>query len=170
MVKYWAMEKIDDSRHISKCDYCSEDIPLLTKKLQQHPSSMLWMRHGKCSVSCSAKNNLPDKTFTQEIISGSLFLQTMKDTGDTRPAGDSLNSRSEEERQSSLMRKRRCVKRTVTGGTTATVLGMGAGLIFLYYSHVMLVIAAITISATGIILLFLGLSSESQCLKRIIGK
>jgi len=167
VVKHCAMEKIVDTRHISKCDYCNEDIPLLTKKLQQHPSSMLWMRHGKCSVSCSAKNNLPGKAFKQEIVSGSLLLRPVKDAGDTGSGENFLNSKSGSAGQSSLMRKRHCVKKTKTGGTTATIMGLGAGLIFLYYGHITLVIAAISISAAGIILLFLGLSSELQCLKKI---
>jgi len=37
-----------------KCEYCDSDISLLTKKLQQHPTSQLWLRHGQCCAACKS--------------------------------------------------------------------------------------------------------------------
>ncbi|MDT8402712.1 MAG: hypothetical protein RQ743_13550, partial [Bacteroidales bacterium] len=64
------MEIKQNSPEKYKCEYCNNDISILTKKLQQHHTSNLWMKHGQCSAACVAPKDITglDRDSLQQYI------------------------------------------------------------------------------------------------------
>ncbi len=138
-----------------KCEYCNNDISLLTLKLQQHPTSQLWLRHGQCCAACKSAGELEgvnnkesvavlgrDKSFNDNGIqpedSYNIIINTPASDGDIEDEAK-LN-----------MRKR--AGRTIKAGNIIASISLVACFLFFYNEYFFLSIASLIIAIAGIVL------------------
>lgn len=138
-----------------KCEYCNNDISLLTLKLQQHPTSQLWLRHGQCCAACKSAGEIEgvnnkesvavlghDKSFNdnglQPEVSNNILINAPASKGDIEDEAK-LN-----------MRKR--ARRTIKAGNIIASISLVACFLFFYYEYFFLSIASLIIAIAGIVL------------------
>ena len=67
------MEFIDSSSPKSKCDFCNEEVSLLTKKLQKSPTAHRLEKFGLCSVSCTSHISRPADNDKETLNENSFY-------------------------------------------------------------------------------------------------
>lgn len=148
------METSVDSQKKYTCHICSKDIDVLTKKLQEHPTSGIWVRHGQCCAACVAPEDITglhndvmaNSEYREEVTSGN------KHNGDPHTNILSGLERAVEIEELNSQKIDRCAKRTVTAGRIIVVSGLAAGFLFFYYELFIFAIICLVICITGIII------------------
>jgi len=153
------MEMKNSSSISYKCDFCNEGISMLTKKLQQHPTSQLWLKHGQCCAVCTAatKNITGIK---KEVITRQDHNKSSRES--ISKSGDhntniilALNRASEIEEEAEFKIRRRA-QRSITTGKTIASIGLAAGFIFFYYEYFTVALIGLITFIGGIVLCRLG--------------
>ncbi len=142
-----------------KCDFCSNDISILTKKLQEHPTSSLWMKHGQCCAAC----------ISPKEITGIDKLGLMKDNNSrsserrkSLPGSHNTNiliglSRASRIELTAKEKVRKKIQRSITVGRIIGSTGLAAGFIFFYYEYFTIAIICLVLCISGIVLCRLGI-------------
>ncbi|HCC70908.1 MAG TPA: hypothetical protein DEQ09_07150 [Bacteroidales bacterium] len=134
------------------CEHCNNEISDLTRKLQKHQTSSLWMKHGQCCVACIAPNDIKfiDNNITYEKKRNKP-LKEGKKNGNRRDnmifARDGV-SVMEEEARFRIMRQ---ADKSISTGKIIGGTGAAAGLIFLYYEIYIIALAGLLLAIAGII-------------------
>ncbi|MEE4214355.1 MAG: hypothetical protein V2I34_04765 [Bacteroidales bacterium] len=147
------MEINVDSQKKYTCHICSKDINVLTKKLQEHPTSGIWVRHGQCCAACVAPEDITGlhddvmvkSEYRQEGTSGN------KHNGDPHTNILSGLERAVEIEELKTQNNERRAKRTATAGRITVVSSLAAGFLFFYYELFILALICLIICITGII-------------------
>ncbi len=149
----------ENSAEKYKCDYCDSDISLLTKKLQQHPTSHLWIRHGQCCAACKSVGEINGINNIRSIAVQD-FDKSPNDNG--MQSGDyngnkthSLAREAEIEDEVRL-NIRKQARRTIRAGNIIASVSLVAAFLFFYYEYFHLAIAALIMAIAGVVLCRLG--------------
>ena len=142
-----------------KCDFCNEDISMLTKKLQQHPTSQLWLKHGQCCAACTAATEnitgIKKEVITRQDQNKS-SLKSIVQSGDHNTNIIHALTRASEIEEEAGFKIRKRVQRLITTGKTIGSIGLAAGFIFFYYEYFTVALIGLITFIGGIILCRLG--------------
>ena len=137
---------------------------MLTRKLQQHPSSHLWLRHGQCCAACTA---------TGDITGLEMELMIDEDLKKLSQNGDDLNNSSHENvflsgnhntnilyaltraseiEEGTQLESRRRARRAIRAGNTVATVSIATGFIFFYYEYFVFALVGLIIGVAGIVL------------------
>lgn len=152
------MEKDVDYQKKYTCHICSKDINVLTKKLQEHPTSGIWARHGQCCAACvgpeditGLHNDMMVKSeYREEDLSGN------KHNGNPHTNILSGLERAVEIEELNAQKTDRRAKRTVSAGRIIVASSLVAGFLFFYYEFFMFALICLVICITGIIVYRMG--------------
>jgi len=142
-----------------KCDYCSNDISILTKRLQEHPTSSLWIKHGQCCAACISPNEISDINKL-----GLKRDDNSKSPEERRPLPGNHNTniliglnRASKIEQTAKEKVRKTIQRSITIGRIIGSTGLAAGFIFFYYEYFTFAIICLVAGISGILLCRLGI-------------
>jgi len=131
---------------------------MLTKKLQQHPTSQLWLKHGQCCAACTAPQNITG-------IAKNEILRTDYDKSYPDKKAKSgnhntniilaLSKASQIEEEAEFKIKRRA-QRSLTSGKIIASVSLAASFLFFYYEHFYLALIGFIICIGGIVQCRLG--------------
>ncbi len=135
-----------------KCEVCNNEISVLTLKLQQHPSSVRWLRHGQCSASCSAPYVLKE---VNRIINPEEAVYSYRRSKHEKNGYHSdillgLARGAALERYNVDNEMRKAQRLISTGAITATT-GLLVAVIFFLFGYYYLVFAGLLLFVTGIV-------------------
>lgn len=152
------MEVQQNSPEIYKCEYCNNNISILTKKLQQHYTSNLWMKHGQCCAACIAPRDITgiDRSLLSPQINNNSKGQGNKLPGDHNTniaMGFQKVSEIEEEHR---MKVNENARRYMTAGNIIIFASLLTGFVFVYYEFFILAVVCSFLCLGGIFLCRLG--------------
>jgi len=152
------METNVDSQNKYTCHICSKDINVLTKKLQEHPTSGIWVRHGQCCATCVAPEDITG--LHDDVMIKSEYREAgmpgNKLNGDPHTNILSGLERAVEIEEMNAQKIDRRTKRTVTAGRIIVVSGLAAGFLFFYYELFILALICLVICIAGIMVYRMG--------------
>ena len=142
-----------------KCEYCDSDISLLTKKLQQHPTSQLWLRHGQCCAACKSAretNGINNK----ELISIQDFDKIFNNNA-LKPEDHNTNlihtlTRDSEIEDEAKLNMRIWARKMIRAGNIIATLSLVASFLLFYNEYFYQAIAALIVAVLGIVICRLG--------------
>ena len=141
------MELTDSYAKKYKCDYCSNEISVLTLKLQNDPSSDKWRKHGLCSASCSGHYHTPEAYSVQPGEAGIPAEEITSDFDSSAFANEEFHNMS---------RRIESSKRLIISGKYIAAAGVLTSFILFYSDHEIWAISGLTIVLIGIFLCRLG--------------
>lgn len=160
------MEIRGDSQEIYTCHICNKDISGLTKKLQQHPTSRIWIRHGQCCAACISPEDITsmlDADITSMHVAADINSEYReagvlknRQNGDPHTNIMSGLERAVEIEELKEEKLNRRAKRTVTAGRIIVASSLAGGFLFFYYESFILALICLIICITGIIVYRMG--------------
>ena len=146
------------------CEFCNDDIPALTKKLQQHPTARLWMKHGQCCAACTSASDING---TYRLISSREFNNSPSPERKGKRGNHNTNiilglTRAAVIEDATEEKNKRRAERTITAGKIIALSSLAAALIFFYYEFFALALGALILSTGGIALYRLGLCKKCR--------
>ncbi|MBN1388918.1 MAG: hypothetical protein JW965_10755 [Bacteroidales bacterium] len=158
------MEMNDSFTKIYKCDYCNNGISLLIKKLQEHPTSNIWLRYGRCCAACIATEEI--KGIDKELLNGEdpnkSSHENVFKSGDHNTNILYSLTRAVEIEDETRLKNRKKATRAITAGNIVTSVSLLAGLIFFYYEYFTFALVALIIVIAGIVLCRLGVVKKCR--------
>lgn len=140
------------------CDYCNNDISLLTIKLQQHSTSQLWLKHGQCCAACTTTKDITGihKEVTVREDHDKSYLKRISRNGDHNTNIFFALTRAAKIEDASKLKSKKWAQRLITTGKIIASVGLAACLIFLYYEFFIIALIGLIVCITGIVTCRLG--------------
>lgn len=158
------MEIKQNSPENYKCEYCNNEISILTKKLQQHHTSNLWMKHGQCCAACVAPKDITglDRDSLQQYIN-----YDSHEIGKSLPGNHYTNIARGLERASVIeeqheIKIKKLAQRYIAAGKIIAISCLAAAFIFFYYELFTLALASSAFCIAGIFLGKLGVCKKCR--------
>lgn len=146
------------------CKFCNDDISALTKKLQQHPTARLWMKHGQCSAACTSATDI-NRTYSlvtsREANNRPSPEKKMKRGNHNTNIIHGLTRAAVIEDTTENKNERRAA-RTITAGKIIALSSLAAALIFFYYEFFALALGGLILGAGGLALYRLGVWKKGR--------
>lgn len=141
------------------CDHCNKDINSLTYKLQQHPSSHVWLKHGQCCAACVATGDIRVANNDKEFIVEKRipYDERIREEGSHRKNVLLAFSRAAELEDKTGAKLRRKTQNSITAGKVIGAAGFAAGLIFTYFEMFFLAGGSILFGIAVIVICRLGI-------------
>jgi len=138
-----------------KCEYCAKDISVLTKKLQQHPTSQLWLRHGQCCAACKSAESIKGINNKESIVV--LGLEKSSDNNRLQSEDPNTNliytpASDADNEDEAILNMRKRARITIRAGNIIASVSLVACFLFFYYEYFYLSIASLIVAIAGIIL------------------
>jgi hypothetical protein len=158
------MEMDENSNAKHKCDICSKEITVLTKKLQEHSTAGLWVRHGQCCAACVAPEDITGMYDNGTLKSENQVEHLHANIQDHDPHTNILSGleRAVELEELRAQKTNRCAGRTVTAGRAIVASSLLAGFLFFYYEYFIIALICLTVCIGGLIVCRLGILKQCR--------
>ncbi|MDZ7737510.1 MAG: hypothetical protein U5K32_00260 [Bacteroidales bacterium] len=136
------------------CKHCNNNIPSLTYRLQQHPTSSLWLKHGKCSAACISPNDIK-AVITLEDLNGTEKIshsETVVKKGNYRTNILLALSRANDLEEKSVVNRLKKANRIIMAGRLIGATGISAALLLLFYEMFILSVIFSFLGVVGILI------------------